>query len=105
MSNRTSAFIKRAEKFLLKSGVIINFECANRLDEDEVYITWFERINSNSGDGAKALTTVCEYADEMSIVLSLCSPTSLISYYEDFGFVQDGPGNSKNVNMYRYYST
>lgn len=105
MSNRTSAFIKRAEKILLNTGVIMHFKCANRLDEDEVYITWFERNNAKKGSGAEILTIICKYADEMGIVLSLCSPISLINYYENFNFVQDGPGNSKNVNMYRYYTT
>lgn len=103
--NRENAFISRINKESLKHPIEIDLDIIN----GEVYIIWFQRNeNSNPGDGGKFLHKMCEFADQMGVVITLqvsIKHKELVKYYEKFDFVQDGPPLETGINMYRFPSS
>ena len=102
---KVEAFIQRAYK--AAEDAPINIMLKSFSEPDEVYISWFEREGGVPGDGKKYLEKICEFADQMHVILCLTiSPKmkNLIPYYEAFHFVQDGPEDVSGFHMYRYFS-
>lgn len=100
---KISSFMGRVNTIIQNTGVDITMEDRSDDFEDEVNILWFGRDGGEKGDGAKILQTICGFADQMEIVLSLVTPPALIPYYTKFGFVQDGPTIPVGTPMYRFY--
>lgn len=103
MADKVDAFINRVEVLSSKKNVAITLE---KTYEDEAYIIWFERTGGNPGDGFSFLEKVCEFADQMKVIISLTiNPNSknLVGFYEKLDFVQDGPATDTGISMYRHY--
>ena len=104
--SKVKAFISRVDALASKTKeVVITLE-QSQIDDDEVYIVWFERIGEKKGSGFEFLKQICSFADQMKIVISLTiSPKAkkLIPFYAELDFVQDGPETPVGIPMYRHY--